>query len=65
MTGPNIRISSDYDKPIDFSDNDLIKINQRSFLEEVIEDFRQYLTDLRDTTNTELINNFNKMYTFT
>ena len=65
MTGPNIRISSDYDKPIDFSDNDLIKINQKSFLEKVIEDFQQYLADLMDITKTELRNNFNKMYIFT
>lgn len=66
MTGPNIRIHSTiYDEPIDFSDGNRIKINQQRFLERVKEDFRQYLTDLRDTTKTELRNNFNKMYIFT
>lgn len=63
MTGPNIRIySTIYDKPIDFSDRNIIKINQKLFLEKVKEDFKQYLTDLKDTTKTELRDNFNNMY---
>lgn len=65
MTGANIRIFSRFERPIDFLDNGTIEINQRLFLEKVKDDFRQYLTDLRDTTNTELRNNFKKMYTFT
>ena len=65
MTGPNIRIHSAYDKPIDFSDSKIIKINQTLFLEKVKEDFKHYLTDLKDTTKTELRDNFNNMYTFT
>lgn len=64
MTGPNIRIYSDYDKPIDFSDSNIIKINQKLFLEKVKEDFGKYLTDLRDTTKTALKDNFDKRYTF-
>jgi len=65
MTGRYIRIHSMLiDKPIDFSDDKIININQRLFLEKVVEDFEQYLTDLKGTTKTDLRNNFNKMYTF-
>ncbi|GEM_PF-1525848 len=64
MTGPNIRISSRSENPINFSDNGIIEINQQLFLEKVKEDFRQYLTDLRDTIKTELRHNFNSMYIF-
>lgn len=65
MTGPYIRIHSVInDKPIGFSDGKIIKINQRLFLEKVKEDFEKYLADLKDTTQTDLRNNFNKMYTF-
>jgi len=64
MTGPNIRIYSDYDKPIDFSDSNIIKINQKLFLEKVKEDFEQYLKNLKDATKTDLRDNFNKMYKF-
>ncbi len=60
MTGPNIRISSGYENPIDFSDGNIIKINQELFLEKVKEDFEQYLKDL--TTKSDLKDNFNKMY---
>lgn len=65
MTGPYIRIHSmTIDKPIDFSDDKIININQRLFLEKVEKDFEQYITDLKDTTKEELRNNFNKLYTF-
>jgi hypothetical protein len=64
MTGPNIRIHSSYDEPIDLSETNIIKINQKLFIEKVKEDFKQYLIDLMDTTKTDLRDNFNKMYTF-
>jgi hypothetical protein len=65
MTGAYIRIHSEInDKPIDFSDSKIIKINQKLFLEKVKGDFEQYLSDLKDTTKTELRNNFKKIYTF-
>ena len=65
MTGPNIRINSTiYNKAIDFTEGNIIKINQKLFLEKVKEDFNKYLTDLRDTTKTALRDNFDKMYTF-
>lgn len=65
MTGPYIRIHSKInDKPIDFSDRKIIKINQKLFLEKVKEDFEQYLADLKNTKKTELRNNFNNWYTF-
>ena len=65
MTGPNTRLYSRYAKTIDFLDNNIIKINQRKFLEKVKEDFGQYLEDLKDENKKELRNNFNKMYQFT
>lgn len=65
MTGPNIRIQSElYDKPIDFSDKNITKINQKLFLEKVREDFKKYLADLRNRTETELRDHFNNMYKF-
>lgn len=63
MTGPNIRIHSSYDGPIAFSDNGLIEISQKLFLESVKHDFEQYLKALKGNVN-ELKDNFNKMYTF-
>jgi len=54
MTGPNIRIHSGYGRPIDLSDGNIIKINQKLFLEKVKEDFEQYLADLRDRTKKDL-----------
>jgi len=65
MTGPYIRIDSGYSEAVVFSGNNIIKINQRKFLEKVREDFGQYLTDLKDEGKTELRDNFNKMYKFT
>ena len=65
MTGPYIRIHSTiYKKPIDFTDGNIIKINQKLFLEKVKGDFEEYLTELRGTEHSELINNFNNMYKF-
>jgi hypothetical protein len=64
MTGPYIRIDSRYPKDIDFLDNNIIKINQRQFLEKVKEDFGQYLADLKNESRTQLRNNFSKMYKF-
>lgn len=62
MTGPMIRISSTYAKPIDLSEGNIIKINQNLFLEKVMDDFNNYLTDLRNDDNKLLIDKFNKMY---
>ena len=64
MTGPNIRIRSTCNVPVDFSDSRIIEINQRRFLEKVKEDFEQYLTGLRDPKKAELRENFKTMYTF-
>ncbi len=64
MTGPYIRISSTYEKSIDLSEDNLIKINQNKFLEKVKEDFEQYLTDLGNENNRELRDKFDWIYTF-
>jgi hypothetical protein len=64
MTGPNVRVDSRYVKPIEFLDNNLIKVNQRLFLDKIKNDFAQYLTKLRDKTETTLRKNFNKIYNF-
>ncbi|MFA5424009.1 MAG: hypothetical protein WC374_09155 [Phycisphaerae bacterium] len=64
MTGPYIRISSEYEEPIELSESRIIKINQNKFLEKVKNDFEQYLINLRDKNNQELRDNFNRIYTF-
>ena len=64
MTGPNIRIFSTYDKPIDFSNGGKIKINQKLFLEKVKDDFNNYLEELKDKGKKELRTKFDNMYKF-
>ena len=64
MTGPTIRIHSNYMKTVNFLGNNVIQINQIKFLEKVKEDFEQYLKDLKNENKTELRDNFNKMYQF-
>lgn len=64
MTGPNVRVDSRYDNPIEFLNNNLIKVNQRLFLDEIKNDFAQYLAKLRDETETTLRRNFDKIYNF-
>jgi len=62
MTGPSIRIHYDYAEPIDLSEENIIKINQKLFLKKVQRDFEQYLKGLRDGRRKKLRDNFSRIY---
>ena len=62
MTQSKVIINRNYNDPIDFSEADTIKINQKEFLRIIRIDFKEYLRDLREPNNIQLRNNFNAMY---
>lgn len=62
MSGEAVVLSSKFKKAIEFSDRGTININPRLFLNAIVEDFEQYISDLSKNNNTILRNNFDRMF---
>ena len=48
MTGDKVIINSTFKEIIDFSNDDMIKINQKKFTNKIIKDFNDYIKDLKN-----------------
>ena len=55
-------MSGNYPQPIDFSENDTIKINPKILLKDIRKDFSSYISILKNQTNTTERENFNRMF---
>jgi len=62
MSGDQVIISKDFQIPIDFPDIGTIKINPKTFLEEIQKDFSRYITMLKNEDNIVERDNFNRMF---
>jgi len=62
MSGNQVIISYNYPQPIDFSENDTIKINPKILLKDIRKDFSSYISILKNQTNTTERENFNRMF---
>ena len=57
MTKSLVTISGEFNLPLEIANGD-IKVNPHKFLDRIIEDLSNYISDLKDVNNTELIKNF-------
>jgi len=62
MTQNKVIISRDYEQVIDFTEDNTIKINPKLFLRAIRIDFNRYMLLLKDPSNTNERNNFNRMF---
>jgi len=62
MTQHKVIISTSYERAIDFSENNSIKINPKLFLKRIRQDFNRYINSLKDLRNTEMRERFNRMF---
>lgn len=62
MSDSQVIISDDYVQSIDFSESNTIKINPKLFLSTIQNDFNEYILCLKDEDNSDLRDNFNKMF---
>jgi hypothetical protein len=62
MIGDKIVLKYLINDAIVFSYNGTIDINPKKFLAAVIQDFNQYINDLKNVNNIELRNNFDRMF---
>lgn len=62
MVRGKILISLEYDNSVSIPDNETIQINQKKFLIDLKKDFKDYISSLRDKSNIELRENFNRMF---
>lgn len=63
MSGNAIILNSHLRNAIEFLDDQTIHINPRLYLSAVINDFNQYIFELRNRSNYLLRDNFNRMFT--
>lgn len=63
MSGDAVVLSRTMNSAIEFSPRGTIDINPKLFLDAIVQDFNQYIIDLSNPDNTELRNNFNRMFT--
>ncbi|MCK5580754.1 MAG: hypothetical protein KAJ18_05720 [Candidatus Omnitrophica bacterium] len=63
MTRDKITINGSLPETIDFTNDDEIKINQIKFINTIKAEFKSYITELKNQTNTTLRTNFNQMFT--
>lgn len=62
MSGNQVIISYSYPQPIDFSENNTIKINPKILLNEIRKDFSSYIATLKEQTNVTEREKFNRMF---
>lgn len=63
MVKGGVIFSYGFNKPIEFSNNgDIIQINPRRLLEDIENDFEQYLNELKDNGNRIARENFDRMF---
>ncbi len=62
MSDGQLIISNHYDEAISFLEDDTILINPKLLLRELTDDFNNYLSELRDTQNTDLRRSFNSKF---
>lgn len=62
MVSGKILISLEYETSVSIPDNETIQINQKKFLIDLKKDFKDYISLLRDKSNIELRENFNRMF---
>lgn len=62
MSGDAVVLSRNFNSALSFSIRGTIDINPKLFLNAVVQDFNQYIIDLRNQNNTELRDNFDAMF---
>jgi hypothetical protein len=62
MTEGRVLLGNDYENPISFPDPDTILINPQRLLDDIITDFENYLSELRNHNNREIRQNFDDMF---
>ena len=62
MTKDKVIINNGFQNPIDFSEQDKIKINPKLFLSKVKDDFKSYIRQLKDPRNIDERDKFDRMY---
>lgn len=62
MSGDAVILNRTIKDAITFSDRGTIDINPRKFLNVVLKDFNQYISDLKNKANLELRENFDRMF---
>jgi hypothetical protein len=62
MVRGKIIINNEFDNSIEFPDEDTILINPVKILFDIKEDFRKYINEIRNPSNTTMRDNFSKMF---
>ena len=63
MSGDKVVLNSTLINAIEFSKRETIDINPKLYLDAIIQDFNQYISDLNNQNNIQLRSHFNRMFT--
>lgn len=63
MSGDAVVLNRTLRNAIEFSNRQTIDINPRLFLDAIVKDYNQYISDLSNQNNIELRNHFDRMFT--